>query len=95
MNPRLSGTWEGSAKFVDRQEEFVWTITSANVSEFYKATSQRGRIEPDQDRFKLIIAQSKTPPLLMRVLAQDKMELTDSSGAVSQWNRNEKLLSRC
>ncbi len=95
IEPALVGTWEGSAKFVDRQEEFVWTITSANVSEFYKATTQRGRIEPDQDRFKLIVAQSKIPPLIMRVLAQDKMELTDSSGTVSQWNRNEKLLSRC
>ena len=95
VEPALVGTWEGSAKFVDRQEEFVWTITSANVSEFYKATSQSGRIEPDQDRFKLIATQSKTPPLLMKVLAQDKMELTDHSGAVSQWNRNEKLLSRC
>ena len=89
------GTWEGSAKFVDRQEEFVWTITSANVSEFYKATSQIGRIEPDQDRFKLIAAQSKTPPLSMHVMAPDNMELTDSSGTVSQWSRNEKLLSRC
>ncbi|MBI4000339.1 MAG: hypothetical protein HY348_00955 [Nitrospira defluvii] len=95
VEPALVGTWEGSAKFVDRQEEFVWTITSANVSEFYKATSQTGRIEPEQDRFKLIAAQSKTPPLSMRVLAQDKMELTDSSGTVSQWSRNEKLLSRC
>ena len=71
------------------------TLTSCNVSEFYKATSQSGRIEPDQDRFKLIATQSKTPPLLMKVLAQDKMELTDHSGAVSQWNRNEKLLSHC
>lgn len=95
VEPALVGTWEGSAKFIDRQEEFVWTITSANVSEFYKATSQSGRIEPDQDRFKLIAGQSKTPPLLIKILAQDKMELTDSSSTVSQWSRNEKLLSRC
>jgi hypothetical protein len=95
VEPALVGTWEGSAKFVDRKEEFVWTITSANVSEFYKATSQSGRIEPDQDHFKLIASQRKTPPLLMRILAQDKMELTDNSGTVSQWNRNEKSLSRC
>lgn len=95
VEPGLVGTWEGSAKFVDRQEEFVWTITSANVSEFFKATSQSGRIEPDQDRFKLIAAQGKTPPLFLRVLAQDKMELTDNSGTVSQWSRNEKLLARC
>jgi hypothetical protein len=95
VEPALVGTWEGSAKFVDRQEEFVWTITSANLSEFYKATSQKGRIEPEQDRFKLVVAQGKTPPLFMLVLTQDKMELTDSSGTVSQWNRNEKLLSRC
>lgn len=95
VEPSLVGTWEGSAKFVDRQEEFVWTITSANLSEFYKATSQTGRIEPDQDRFRLVVPQSKTPPMSVRVLAQDKMEVIDNSGTVSQWNRNEKLLSRC
>ena len=95
IEPLLIGTWEGSAKFIDRQEEFVWTITAANVSEFYKATSQTGRIEPDQDRFRLVVPQGKTPPLSARVLAHDKMELTDNSGAVSQWHRNEKLLSRC
>ncbi|MBX3124777.1 MAG: hypothetical protein KF854_16930, partial [Nitrospira sp.] len=59
------------------------------------ATSQTGRIEQEQDRFRLVVPQSKTPPLSVRVLAQDKMELTDTSGTVSQWNRNEKLLSRC
>ncbi|HMV56704.1 MAG TPA: hypothetical protein PKD38_05830, partial [Nitrospira sp.] len=95
VEPSLVGTWEGSSKFVDRQEDFVWTITAANVSEFFKATSQTGRIEQEQDRFRLVVPQSKTPPLSVRVLAQDKMELTDTSGTVSQWNRNEKLLSRC
>ena len=95
IEPLLIGTWEGSAKFIDRQEEFVWTITAANVSEFYKAISQTGRIEPDQDRFRLVVPQGKTPPLSVRVLAHDKMELTDNSGTISQWNRNEKLLSRC
>lgn len=95
VEPALVGTWEGSAKYVDRQEEFVWTITSANVSEFYKATIQTGRIEPEQNRFRLLIPQSKTPPLSVQVLAQDKLELTDTSGTVSQWHRNEKLLSRC
>ncbi len=95
VEPALVGTWEGSAKFVDRQEEFVWMITSANVSEFYRATSQTGRIEPEQDRFKLVAAQSKTSPLWMRILSPDNMELTDHSGTVSQWSRNEKLLSRC
>ena len=95
VEPALVGTWEGSVKFIDRQEEFIWTITSANVSEFYKATSQSGRIEPDLDRFKLIPGHGKTTPLFMRVQASDKMELTDSNGTVSQWNRNEKLLSRC
>lgn len=95
IEPTLIGTWEGSAKFLDRQEDFVWTITAANVSEFFKATSQTGRLEQEQDRFRLVIPQSKTPPLSVRVLSQDKMELTDPSGTVSQWNRNEKLLSRC
>ncbi len=95
VDPSLVGTWEGSAKFVDHQEEFVWTITAANVSEFYKATSQTGRLEQEQDRFRLVVGQGKTTPLSIRVLAQDKMELTDGSGTVSQWNRNEKLLTRC
>ncbi len=95
VEPALIGMWEGSAKFVDRQEEFVWTITSANVSEFYKATTQTGRVEPEGDRFKLIPARSKTLPLSMQVFSRDKMELTDNSGAVSQWHRNEKLLPRC
>ena len=95
VEPSLVGTWEGSSKFVDRQEEFVWTITAANVSEFFRATSQTGRIEQEQDRFRLVVPQSKTPPLSVRVLSQDKMELTDTGGTVSQWNRTEKLLSRC
>lgn len=95
VEPFLVGTWEGSAKFVDRKEEFVWTITAANVSEFYKATTQIGRIEQIQDRFNLVVPQSKTPPLSIRILSREKMELTDSSGTVSQWNRNERLLSRC
>ncbi|HVG02068.1 MAG TPA: hypothetical protein VM842_04215, partial [Nitrospira sp.] len=95
VEPGLIGTWEGSAKFVDRREELVWTITSANVSEFYRATSQSGRIEPEQDHFKLIPSPGKTAPFLLRIQAPDKMELTDNGGAVSQWNRNEKLLSRC
>lgn len=95
VEPSLVGTWEGSAKFIDRQEEFVWTITAANVSEFYKATSQSGRIEKEPNQLRLTIPQSKTPPLTIRVLANDKLELTDNGGTVSQWNRNEKLLSRC
>lgn len=95
VEPSLVGTWEGSSKFVDRQEEFVWTITAANVSEFYKATSQTGRLEQEQDRFRLVVAQGKTPPLSIRVLSQDKLELADTSGTLSQWNRNEKLLTRC
>ena len=95
VEPTLIGTWEGSSKFVDRQEEFVWTITAANVSEFFRATSQTGRIEQEQDRFRLVVPQSKTPPLSIRVLSRDTMELTDASSTESQWNRNEKLLSRC
>lgn len=95
VDPSLVGTWEGSAKFVDRQEEFVWRITSAHVSEFYKATSQRGRIEQEQDRFRLAVPQGKTPPLSIRLLASGQMELLDNSGTVSQWGRSEKQLTRC
>jgi hypothetical protein len=95
VEPSLIGTWEGSAKFVDRQEEFVWTITSSNVSEFYKATSQSGLVEQEQDRLRLVVPRSKTPPLSIRVPAPDKMELIDDAGTVSQWGRSEQLLSRC
>ncbi len=65
------------------------------MSEFYKATSQSGRIEKEQGQLRLIVPQSKTSPLSIRVSAQDKLELTDISGTISQWNRNEKLLTRC
>ncbi|GMV51300.1 MAG: hypothetical protein AMXMBFR67_28430 [Nitrospira sp.] len=95
VEPKLVGTWEGSAKFVDRQEEFVWLITSANVSEFYKAITQTGRMEADGDRFKLIVPQSKSTPLTVRFQAQDKLELTDGSGASSTWGRSEMQLTRC
>jgi hypothetical protein len=95
VDPALVGSWEGSAKFVDHQEEFVWTITPGNVSQFYRATMQSGRLEQDGDTFKLVTQQGKSPAPAIRILESDKMELTDSSGTVSQWTRNEKLLSRC
>lgn len=95
VDPSLVGTWEGSAKFVDRQEEFVWTITSANVSEFYKATSQKGRIEQHQDQLRFVLPQGKTPPLSVRLSASGQVETLDEGGTVSQWGRSEKQLTRC
>ena len=95
VDPALVGSWQGSARFVDHLEEFVWTITAGNLSEFYRATLHSGRLEQDGDQFRLAVPQGKSPALAIRVLAQDKMELTDQSGAVSQWGRSEKLLSRC
>jgi hypothetical protein len=95
VDSSLVGTWEGSAKFVDRQEEFVWTITSANVSEFYKATSQKGRIEQHQDQLRLVSLHGKTSPLSIRLSASGQLESLDDSGTASQWGRSEKQLTRC
>jgi hypothetical protein len=95
VDASLLGTWEGAAKFVDHQEEFVWTLKPGNLSDFYRATLQSGRLEQDGDTFTLVVPQSKQPPLAIRMPEPDTMELVDSSGAASQWTRNEKLLSRC
>ena len=95
VEPALVGTWEGSAKFVDHQEEFIWTITAGNLSEFYRATLQTGRLEQDNDQYRLVVPQGKSPALAIRFPSKDQMELTDPSGSVSQWTKNEKLLSRC
>jgi len=95
VEPALVGTWEGSAKFVDHQEEFVWTITTGNLSQFYRATLQSGRLEQDGDQYRLVVPQGKAPALAVRFPSKDHMELTDPSGTVSQWTKNEKILSRC
>ena len=42
VDPALLGTWESSARYVDRREEFVWSVNSNNLSEFYRAISWNG-----------------------------------------------------
>ena len=64
----LIGTWEGSAKFVNHQEEFVWSITSGNVSEFYKAVLRSGRIEHDGDILRLVVVPTKDAPFQFKVV---------------------------
>ena len=98
LNARMAKVDYFAAKYASMRRNIhphAVYVTAANVSEFYKATSQSGRIEKEPNQLRLTIPQSKTPPLTIRVLANDKLELTDNGGTVSQWNRNEKLLSRC
>jgi hypothetical protein len=91
----MLGSWEGSAKYLDRQEEFVWSITSNNVSEFYKAVIWNGEMERDGDRFRLVITPVKTAPFQIRMLNGEQLELTGGEDAPSQWSRKESVLARC
>ena len=95
VEPGLVGTWEGSAKFVDHQEEFVWSITSGNVSEFYKAVLWAGRIEHDGEILRLVVVPTKTAPFQFNVVSAEALDLTDSEGTVSQWSRKHNRLARC
>jgi hypothetical protein len=95
VEPALLGVWEASAKYVDRQEEFVWSIAANNVSEFYRAMLWSGDMERDGDRYRLIAMPAKTVPFHIKVINQDTLELTDSEGTASQWGRKDNLLARC
>ncbi|MET0514434.1 MAG: hypothetical protein ABW047_03770 [Nitrospiraceae bacterium] len=95
VEPGMVGTWEGSARFVDHQEEFVWTITPGNVSEFYKSVLWTGRIEHDGDSLRLVVVPTKTAPFQFKVVNGEALDLTDSEGTVSQWNRKHSRLARC
>ena len=95
VEPGLIGTWEGSAKFMDHQEEFVWSITSSNFSEFYKAVLWAGRIEHDGEILRLVAVPTKTTPFQFKVVSGEALDLTDSEGTVSQWSRKGSRLARC
>jgi hypothetical protein len=95
VEPALIGTWEGAAKFMDRQEEFVWTITSGNVSEFYKAVLWSGRIEQTGEVLRLVVVPTKAAPFQFKVVSDQALDLTDSDGTVSQWSRKDSRLARC
>jgi hypothetical protein len=95
VEPAMLGAWEGSAKYLDRQEEFVWSITANNVSEFYKAAIWNGEMERDGDRFRLVTTPAKTAPFHIRMLNGEQLELIGSEGLSSQWNRKETILARC
>jgi hypothetical protein len=95
VEPALLGTWEGSARYVDRREEFVWSISSNNLSQFYRALSWSGEVEREGDRYDLVTVPAKTIPFHMKQINQDALELTDSEGQASQWSRKENVLARC
>lgn len=95
VEPALLGAWEASARYVDHQEEFVWSITSNNTSEFYRAVLWRGEMERDGDRFRLVTTQAKAAPFHIKVLNKDQLELSRGEGGVSQWGRKDNILSRC
>jgi hypothetical protein len=95
VEPAMLGSWEGSAKYLDHQEEFVWSITSNNVSEFYKAVIWNGEMERDGDRFRLVTTPVKTAPFQIRMLNGEQLELTGGEDTPSQWSRKESVLARC
>jgi hypothetical protein len=95
VDPALLGTWEASARYVDHQEEFVWSISSNNLSEFYRAMAWSGEVERDGDRYDLVTLPAKTTPFRMQQINQDTLELTDTEGQGSQWGRKENILARC
>ncbi|MEX5220162.1 MAG: hypothetical protein NW701_20270 [Nitrospira sp.] len=95
VEPAMLGSWEGSAKYIDHQEEFVWSITSNNLSEFYKAVIWNGEMERDGDRFRLVTTPAKTAPFQIRMLNGDQLELTGGEDPPSQWTRKESILARC
>jgi hypothetical protein len=95
VDPALLGTWEASARYVDHQEEFVWSISSNNLSEFYRAMAWSGEVERDGDRYDLVTLPAKTTPFRMKQINQDTLELTDTEGQGSQWGRKENILARC
>jgi hypothetical protein len=95
VEPALLGTWEASARYVDHTEEFVWSISSNNLSQFYRAILWSGETERDGDRYQLVAMPAKTVPFRMKQVNQDTLELTDSQGIPSQWSRKDNVLARC
>ena len=95
VEPALLGMWEGSAKYLDRREDFVWLITSNNVSEFYKAVRLGGLMERDGDRFRLTTMPAGATSFHLKAIKGATLELTSGDGPTSQWERKEKGLAEC
>jgi hypothetical protein len=95
VEPALLGAWEASARYLDHEEEFVWSITSNNTSEFYRAVLWRGEMERDGDGFQLLTTPAKAVPFHIRVVNKDQLELSESEGGTSQWGRKDNILARC
>jgi hypothetical protein len=95
VEPALLGAWEASARYLDHEEEFVWSITSNNTSEFYRAVLWRGEMERDGDGFQLLTTPAKAAPFHIRVVNKDQLELSESEGGTSQWGRKDNILARC
>lgn len=95
VEPALLGVWEASARYLDREEELVWSIGSSNMSEFYRAVLWSGETQRDGDRVRLVTMPDKAAPFHLKLLNQDSLELTNSDEMTSQWGRKEKILSRC
>ncbi len=95
VEPALLGAWEGSAKYLDRQEEFVWSITSNNVSEFYKAAIWNGEMDHDGDGIQLVALPAKTVPFQVRMVNTNQLEMIGTDGVPAQWSRKDSVLARC
>jgi hypothetical protein len=95
VEPALVGVWEGTTKFVDRQEEFVWSINSNNVSEFYKAILWGGEIRRDGTTLQLVAVPDQPAPFRVSIRTDQALELSGTDGVPSQWSRKETILARC
>lgn len=95
VEPALLGMWEGSAKYLNRREDFVWLITSNNVSEFYKAVRWSGVMQRDGDRFRLATMPAGATSFHLKTIKGDTLELTTADGSTSHWGRKEKELANC
>jgi hypothetical protein len=95
VEPALVGVWEGTAKFVDRQEEFIWSINANNLSEFYKAILWGGEIRRDENNLQLVSLPGQPALFRVNIRTNETLELTGVDGVPSQWSRKETMLARC
>lgn len=95
VEPALVGTWEGSAKYVDRREDFLWLITSNNVTEFYKGIHWNGLMEREGDEFRLATLPGGVTSFHLKVLNEGTLEVSTGDGPSSQWGRQEIMLVNC
>lgn len=95
VEPDLLGTWEAGARFMDHEEEFLWIIAARPQSDFYRAKILHGRYETQGDSVQLHLMEGDSPMLVAQPLDEQVLSLTDQTGALYRWTRDDEMLSRC